>query len=244
VVTVGINRPVRVDNVGRFGFENPGKLRVAGRVDLRAAVLLDLRHRPWRLGLAAGFISPDETTLRYVKERTSKGFEIIETDSDYDYAEIYEVDVSNLEPLVACPHNPDNVKQVSIVEGTKIDSAGIGTCTGARLEDLRVVAKILSGKKVHPDVRMHIVPGTREIYAKALREGLIDIFIEAKAFIGVPSCFGCGTIYRAPGYTSISTGPRNFRGRRGAEDSLSYLASPATVTASAIEGKIVDPRRY
>lgn len=196
------------------------------------------------MGAKTGFIEPDNTTQYFFKSHTGINYKPIKTDSDYEYKNIFDIDASKLEPQVACPHNPDNVKNVTEVEGVEINTAGIGTCANGRLEDLKTAAIILKNKKVHPNVQALIVPATREIYATALSEGLIEIFIKAGATVGVPSCSGCGTHYRPSGYTSIHTGPRNFRGRGGHKDSFTYLGSPATVAASMVEGKIADPRKY
>lgn len=196
------------------------------------------------MGGKTGFIEPDRKTIEYIEERSGKTYRIVRTDPDYQYTKIHDIDVSELEPQVACPHNPDNVRPVTEVEGTSIDQASIGTCTGGRFDDLRAAALILKERKVHPDVKMQIIPGSREIYTRALREGLIEIFLMAGAIVGTPSCSNCGLIYRAPSETSIHTGPRNFQGRGGYADSFSYNGSPATVAASTIEGKIADPRRF
>ena len=195
------------------------------------------------MGAKSGFIEPDSTTNEYLQRVSGKTFPFTPTDPDYQYPRVYELDVSMLEPQVACPHSPGNVQPVSKIEGTIIDQASIGTCTGGRLGELRIAAKIMKGKKVHPNVRMQIIPGSRDIYRESLREGLIDIFIDAGAIVGVPSCWNCGGIYRAKDEVCIHTGPRNFKGRGGHEDSLTYNASPATVAASALEGHISGVKR-
>jgi homoaconitate hydratase family protein len=190
------------------------------------------------MGAMSAYIEPDSITNEYLQMVSGKTFPLNQTDPDYQYLREYELDVSMLEPQVACPHSPGNVQPISKVEGVNIDQASIGTCTGGRLGELKIAAKILKGKKIHPNVRMQIIPGSRDIYRKASREGLIDIFIDAGAIVGVPSCSNCGVIYRAKNETSIHTGPRNFKGRGGHKDSLSYNASPAIVAASAIKGHI------
>jgi 3-isopropylmalate/(R)-2-methylmalate dehydratase large subunit len=196
------------------------------------------------MGSKTGFIEPDSRTMEYVEERGGRTHSVVKTDPEYQYVKVHNIDISILEPRVACPHNPDNVKPVKDVEGVPIDQASIGTCTGSRLEDLRVAATIFKDRKVHPGVSVQVTPGSREIYTKAASEGLIEIFLRAGVNLGMPSCFNCGLLYRAPGETSIHTGPRNFQGRGGYEESYSYNASPATVAASAVEGRIADPRRY
>ena len=198
------------------------------------------------IGAKAGFIEPDEKTLAYVKGRIGKDIQPITTDPDYEYDSVFEVDVSQLEPQIALPHSIAKVKPVSEVEGIEIDQAFIGSCTGGRLNDLRVAAKILKGRKVNPRVRMVIVPASSEVYLNAVKEELINTFIEAGGIVCPPGCGPCvgghmGVL--ASGEVCISAGNRNFKGRMGSEDSLIYVASPAVVAASAIEGKITDPRK-
>lgn len=240
-------RDIAQNILGRFG-TRVAQYKVAefagsGIKDLDMDGRFSLCNLAIEMGAKTGFIEPDTKTEEYLKSRVDRPYSIVRTDSDYQYSKVYDVDVSSLEPQVACPHNPDNVKPVSEIEGVPINQASIGTCTGGRLNDLRVAASIIEDKEVHPKVRMHVIPGTREIYKKALSEGLIKIFLDAGVVIGTPSCWNCGVLYRGPGETSIHTGPRNFQGRGGYEDSFSYNASPATVAASAIKGRITDPRR-
>ncbi|MBC7128293.1 MAG: 3-isopropylmalate dehydratase large subunit [Thermoplasmatales archaeon] len=158
-----------------------------------------------------------------------------------------EIDVTDLSPQIACPHSVDNVKSVEEVEGKEIHQAVLGSCTNGRIEDLRTAAKILKGKKIAKNVRMLVFPASMKIYNQAIKEGLISIFIEAGAVIMNPGCGPCLGAHEgilASGEIAITTTNRNFQGRMGAKDSEIYLASPATVAASAIEGKIADPRRF
>ena len=147
---------------------------------------------------------------------------------------------------MACPHSVDNVKPIEEVEGIKVDQAVIGSCTNGRLEDLIEAAKILSTRHVHKDVRLIVIPASWEIYRQALKQGIIETFINAGAVIINPGCGPCLGAHQgvlAPGEVAIASTNRNFQGRMGSPDSFVYLASPATVAASAVEGKITDPRR-
>ncbi len=197
-------------------------------------------------GAKNGIIEPDEITLEYVRNRAKRNFEILSSDKDANYSEIYEWDVSNLEPMVAFPHLPSNVHPISEVTNKNItlDQVYIGSCTNGRLEDLRITAKILKGHKVNPNLRLIITPATPSIYMSALREGLIEIFLSAGAIITPPSCGPClgghlGVL--AEGERALSTTNRNFVGRMGHPKSDVYLSNPAVAAASAILGKISAP---
>jgi len=198
-------------------------------------------------GGKSGIINPDQKTTDYVKARTDEPFEIYQSDPDAEYCQIIEIDVSNLEPLVAFPHLPSNGQPVSQIPDIPVDQAYLGSCTNGRIEDLRVAAEILKGKKVARNTRMIVVPATTEIWKQANREGLLDIFMNAGATVSTPTCGAClgghmGIL--AAGERCISSTNRNFVGRMGSPKSEVYLGSPATVAASAIEGKIADPRKY
>jgi len=195
------------------------------------------------MGGKTGLVEPDVKTLNYIKPRTNKPYKIFKTDLDAPSLEIIDIDISNLEPQVACPHNVDNVKPVSKVD-TEIDQVFLGSCTNGRISDLRQAAKILKGNKVAKDVRMLVIPASKEIYTKALNEGLIKIFIEADAIVCNPCCGPClgghiGLI--GPGEVSLSTSNRNFKGRQGSPEGKVYLSSAAVAAKSAIEGRIVAP---
>jgi len=192
-----------------------------------------------------GIVEPDETTLKYIKERTNKPFKILKNDPDAAYERILNLDVTKMEPQVSCPHSVDNVKPVSEVTEVSIDQAFIGSCTNGRMEDLRLAASFLKGKKVRNGVRMIVVPASQEVYLQALQEGLLEIFLKAGAIVGNPTCGPClgghlGLL--APGEVCISSSNRNFVGRMGSPKAQVYLASPITVAASATTGKITDPR--
>ncbi len=198
------------------------------------------------MGAKTGIVEPDEVTEQFFKSKGipySPGFV---SDPDATFDETYTFDVSKLEPQVACPSSVDNVKPVSEVEGVKIDQAYIGSCTNGRLEDLRLAARIVKGRKVKPDVRAIVVPASQEVYRDALREGLIDIFLQAGVLVCNPTCGACigahmGVISEEE--TCIASINRNFIGRMGSPKAKVYLASPATVIASALTGVITDPRR-
>lgn len=193
------------------------------------------------MGAKNGIIEPDETTLSYL----NLNHEALKNDLDASYEKVVEVDAAGLEPKVACPHSVDNVKDVREVAGVEVNQAFIGSCTNGRIEDLRLAARILRGEKVNKGTRLLVIPASRKIYLQALREGLIEIFLEAGAVVCNPTCGPClgghmGIL--AAGEVCISSSNRNFIGRMGSPKANVYLASPATVAASAITGKITDPR--
>ncbi|WP_031516761.1 3-isopropylmalate dehydratase large subunit [Desulfofalx alkaliphila] len=195
-------------------------------------------------GAKTGIIEPDEKTRAYVEGRSKFPVTFYESDPDAKYAEVYEIDVSEIEPVVAFPHLPENTRPVSQAGDVKIDQAVIGSCTNGRMEDLRLAAEVLKGKKVHRDVRMIIFPGTQEIYRQAMGEGLIEIFIDAGAAVSTPTCGPClgghmGIL--AKGERAIATTNRNFVGRMGHPESEIYLSNPAVAAASAILGRIASP---
>jgi len=195
-------------------------------------------------GAKAGIIAPDNITEEYVKVRAKRPYKFYNSDPDAKYAEIKEYDCSKIQPMVACPHLPSNVKPAVELSHIKIDQVVIGSCTNGRLEDLREAAQILKGNKVHPEVRMIIIPATQKIYMDALKEGLIEIFIEAQAVVSPPTCGPClgghmGIL--AKGERAIATTNRNFVGRMGHPESEVYLSSPAVAAASGVLGRIGTP---
>ncbi|WP_212903311.1 3-isopropylmalate dehydratase large subunit [Clostridium polyendosporum] len=195
-------------------------------------------------GAKNGIFPVDEKTIEYIKEHSTKEFKVYEADEDAQYDEVYEIDLSTLRPTVAFPHLPDNTRTIDNVGEVKIDQVVIGSCTNGRLEDLRIAASILRGKKVAKYVRTIIFPGTQKVYLQAMEEGLIRDFIEAGAVVSTPTCGPClgghmGIL--AAGERAISTTNRNFVGRMGHVESEVYLSSPAVAAASAITGKITDP---
>ena len=199
-------------------------------------------------GAKAGLIPTDDITKAYLKENGREGdFKEIKADPDAKYEKVFTIDVSNLEPVVSFPHTVDNTRKISEAKGVKIDQVFIGTCTNGRIEDLRIAASILKGRRKHPDIRLIIVPASRTVYKKALDEGLFDIFIDAGATIMAPGCGPCVGVHEGvlgDNEKVLSTQNRNFLGRMGNPKGEIYLASPATAAASAITGEITDPRDY
>ena len=195
-------------------------------------------------GAKAGLFRVDNKTQLYIKSKARRPYNVYEPDNDTEYSRVIEYDVSALEPHVALPHSPANVKPISRVGNIEIDQAVIGCCTNGRLEDLRIAAQILKGRKVHPRVRCIIIPGSQQVYLDALTQGPIEIFIGAGAVVSTPTCGPClgghmGVL--ADGERCISTTNRNFVGRMGSPKSEVYLSSPAVAAASAIMGRIASP---
>jgi 3-isopropylmalate/(R)-2-methylmalate dehydratase large subunit len=191
-----------------------------------------------------GIIEPDETTLAYVKGRAKRKPKVVKSDPDAQYAEVYEWDVSKLEPQVAYPSSPENTRSINEVDEIYVDQAVIGSCTNGWFSDLQEAADILKGQKVSPNVRLIVFPATQDIYNRALKEGLMDIFIDAGALVSTPTCGPClgghmGVL--GPGEKCISTTNRNFVGRMGHREAEVYLSSPTVTAASAVAGKIVHP---
>jgi 3-isopropylmalate/(R)-2-methylmalate dehydratase large subunit len=191
-----------------------------------------------------GIIIPDKITEEYVKNRCQRPYKFYTSDKDAEYTRVLKYDVSEIEPQVAFPHLPENTKPISQVGEVKIDQAVIGSCTNGRISDLKIAADLLKGKKVHPDVRLIILPGTQDIYLEAIEKGYVQTFIKAGGAVSTPTCGPClgghmGIL--AKGERAISTTNRNFVGRMGHTESEVYLASPAIAAASAVLGKIASP---
>jgi 3-isopropylmalate/(R)-2-methylmalate dehydratase large subunit len=218
---------------------------------LAKALSIDQRMTVSNMGVEIGakfaFFETDEKTLAYLKTRTDQPSKRICADIDCRYAATFEMDFSSLEPQIACPHSVDNVKPVSEIGDVPVQQAFIGSCTNARREDLERAAAILRGRKVHSGTRLLVIPASAEIYTQIAKSGVLETFLKSGAVIGPPGCGPCGGGHMgvlASGETAISSTNRNFKGRMGSPESFVYLASPETVAASAIEGKIADPRRY
>ncbi len=195
-------------------------------------------------GAKSGIFVPDEKTLEYAKEAGHKNTVVYQSDPDAAYSRVVEYDVSDLEPQVAFPHLPENVRPVSQAGHVEIDQVVIGSCTNGRLEDLRIAASILEGRKIHPRVRGIVIPGSRNVYLQALHEGLIETFIEADCVVSTPTCGPCLGAHMgilAEGERCVSTTNRNFVGRMGHVKSEVYLSGPAVAAASALAGHIAGP---
>ena len=194
-------------------------------------------------GAKTGIFEPDEVTKAFIESRGGGGT-YVRSDPDAVYSQHLSIDLTCLGPQVACPWSVDNVSPVDRIQGTPIDQAFVGACTNGRIEDLRVAAKVLRGKTVHPDVRFLIAPASRTVLHEAVKEGLVDVFLDAGATICNPGCSACfggqGMLWE--GETCIGSHNRNFRARMGHKDSKAFLASPETVAVSALKGRITDPR--
>lgn len=196
-------------------------------------------------GAKNGIIAPDGITRKYVEGRAKREYVLYASDSDAAYAAVYEYDVSKIEPQIAFPHLPSNTRPVSQATDVSLDQVVIGSCTNGRMEDLRVAAGLLRGRRVNDNVRLIVFPGTQEIYLQAMREGLVEIFIKAGGAFSTPTCGPClgghmGIL--APGEKCLATTNRNFVGRMGHPESEVYLASPAVAAASAVLGRIAHPQ--
>ncbi len=195
-------------------------------------------------GAKNGIIAPDKKTMKYVKERAKRPYNFYCSDPDAEYVEVRKYDVSDLEPQVAFPHSPSNVKNISDIGKVEIDQVFIGSCTNGWYEDLMIAAEVIRGKKVADNVRLIVAPATPKIYLKALKDGILEVFAESEAVIGPPTCGPClgghmGVL--AAGERAVSTTNRNFVGRMGHKESEVYLANPAVAAASAVAGRIAHP---
>lgn len=216
-----------------------------GVKELNMTDRLTIANMAIEAGAKNGIFPVDDETLNYIKDRVTKPYEIVEADSDATYCQTVEINLSELKPVVAFPHLPENTHTVeSIKEPITIDQVVIGSCTNGRLEDLAIAASILKGHKVHPNVRCIIIPGSQQVYLDAIHNGYVDTFIEADAAVSTPTCGPCLGAHMGimtAGERCVSTTNRNFRGRMGHVDSEVYLASPYVAAASAILGKIATP---
>ncbi|MDI6701930.1 homoaconitase large subunit [Methanothermobacter wolfeii] len=220
-----------------FGGDTIEGMGVAGRMTICNMAV--------EMGAKNGIMEPNRKILDYVASRTGGKFRVYTSDDDSEYVEEHEFDVSDLQPQVACPHDVDNVKPVEMVEGTHIDEAFLGSCTNGRYEDLKMAADVIGDRKVHEDVRFIVSPASREIYLRALGDGIIETLLRAGAIVCNPGCGPCLGAHMgvlAPGEVSIATTNRNFRGRMGDPSSSVYLANPAVVAESAVNGVISSPQ--
>ena len=219
-----------------FGGEAIDSLSIEGR--------LTMANMAIEAGGKCGIFATDAITEEYLEGRTTQPWSPVVADTDAEYCEVKQYRCEDIEPQVAFPHSPDNTRPISAVGSIPIHQAVIGSCTNGRIEDLRVAAEILKGRKTAPGVRLIVFPATQAIYLQALREGLLEIFIEAEAVVSTPTCGPClgghmGILAR--GETAIATTNRNFVGRMGHPESFVYLANPAITAASAVLGRICSP---
>ncbi len=223
-----------------FCGETISKMKTSGR--------LTICNMSVEAGATAGIVAPDNETVRFLRDEAGYTGEIefIESDANADYERIIEIDVSKLEPQIACPHTVDNVKPIGEVEGIPVQQIVIGSCTNGRLDDLKVAAEILQDRKVSPNTRMLIFPASAKIYNQALDLGYISVFTKAGALVMNPGCGPCLGIHQGAlgdGERALSTTNRNFKGRMGNPNSEVYLCSPAVAAASAITGVITHPKK-
>lgn len=240
-VILRVAKEIGADGATYMVLEFTGKtidtMSIAGRMTLCNMAI--------EMGAKTGIVEPDKITFGYLKGRVKGNFKVVKSDPDAAYTRVVKLDISDLVPQVACPHAVDNVKPVTEVAGTRVDQVFIGSCTNGRLEDLQTAAVILKGKKINPSTRLQVTPASADIYKAALREGLIETFMEAGGVVCNPSCgacFGGNNGILAPGEVGLTTSNRNFKGRQGSPESDVFLCSPATAAASAIKGVIADPR--
>ena len=236
-----------IKEIGSFGATYHA-LEFTGQTvkDMRVPGRLTMCNMAVESGAKSGIMEPNKSVLDYLKARNVTDFEIVRSDKDSDYEKEYDFLVDDLEPQIACPNNVDNVHPISQVEGTEINQAFIGSCTNGRLKDLRLAADVIKGSKVHEDVRLIVAPASKDIYLQAIKEGIIETFLESGAIMCNPGCGPCLGAHMGvlgQGEVCISTTNRNFVGRMGDPDSEVYLANPAVVASSAIAGEIKGPDR-
>jgi 3-isopropylmalate/(R)-2-methylmalate dehydratase large subunit len=243
------SKDVMLHLAGRFGTEvaQYRAIEFAGAVADRMSVAsrMTMANMGVELGAKFAFFAADEMTRATLEPLVAGDVQRFGPDAGCEYEGVHDVDVTGLEPQIACPHSPGNVKPVSAVRGVRVDQAFLGSCTNARLEDFAVAAGILKGRKVHPRTRLLVTPASQAVYVEATRAGYTGILLEAGAHITAPGCGACpgghnGVV--AAGEVCLSSTNRNFRGRMGSPDAAVYLGSPASVAAAAVAGEIVDPR--
>ena len=244
-----MSKDVILHLAGRFGTEvaQYRAIEFAGAVanGMSVASRMTMANMGIELGAKFAFFAADGVTRAYLEPRVGGDVPDFGPDSDAQYEAVHEVDLTGLEPQIACPHNPGNVKPVSALRGTRVHQAFLGSCTNARLEDFAVAAEILRDRKVHPKTRLIVTPASQEVYLQATRAGYTETLLEAGAHITASGCGACpgghnGVV--AAEEVCLSSTNRNFRGRMGSQDALVYLGSPASVAAAAVAGEIVDPR--
>ncbi|MDP6415386.1 MAG: 3-isopropylmalate dehydratase large subunit [Gammaproteobacteria bacterium] len=234
--------------IGQIGVDGALYSAMEFSGDAIDALSMDSRFTMANMAIEAGgktgLFGVDQKTLAYVESRAQRPFQVYEPDPDAEYSRVIEYDVSTIEPQVALPSLPSNVKPVSQVDTIELDQVVIGSCTNGRIEDLRVAAEILDGHRIRPGLRCIVIPGTTEVYLQALREGIIERFVEANAVVSTPTCGPCLGGYMgilAEGERCVSTTNRNFVGRMGSPRSEVYLAGPGVAAASAVLGRVASP---
>lgn len=243
-----VSKDIMLDLAGKFGTDiaQYKSVEFAGSTvdEMSIAARMTMSNLSIELGAKFGICPADKKLLNYLKPITQQTLSPVAGDEDATYEKEYDIDVTDLEPQVACPHDLANVKSISEAKGIGINQAFLGSCTNGRLEDLEVAARILKGKKVNENVRFIVSPASWSIYRDALKTGIIEVLVDAGAIVCNPTCGPCfgalGSL--ASGERCISSSPRNFKGRMGSPDAEIYLGSPAVVAASALKGVIQDPR--
>jgi 3-isopropylmalate dehydratase large subunit len=241
-VTFEIVRQIGVDGANYRAIEYTGELVEHMSVSER----FTLCNMAIEMGGKAGLVAPDATTQAWLRGRTEREYPMLAPHNPR-YERIVEIDASQLQPMIACPPDVNNVSPIEEVEHVQIDQVFLGTCTNGRLDDLAIAANIMRGKTIHPQTRMVVIPASREVYLEAMRLGYLEIFAQAGASVGTPGCGPCigrhfGVL--APGERALTTMNRNFTGRMGDPTAEIYLGSPATVAATALTGHITDPRNF
>ncbi len=238
-LSLAIISEIGTDGANYKAMQFSGSAIKAMDVDERAT----LTNMSTEAGAKNAIIEPDERLLQYLRSRTNSQLTPVYGDEDAEFFEVYDIDARTIEPLVAKPYSPGNVSSARELSDVEVDRVYIGSCTGGKITDLRMAASILKGRKVK--VRTEIVPATQKTYMQALKEGLIEIFLQSGALVGAPTCglcFGGHMGVLRKGEVCISTTNRNFPGRMGDRESKTYLASPLTAAAAAVTGRITDPR--
>jgi 3-isopropylmalate/(R)-2-methylmalate dehydratase large subunit len=199
-------------------------------------------------GAKVGLFPSDEMTRKWLERMgRPEDFKTLAADPDAIYEQMIRISAKDLKPTIACPHQVDNSKTIDEIGEVKVDQVYLGTSCNGRLEDLQIAARILKGKRVHSNTRMIVTPGSNRVYKEALKDGTLEVFIDSGALVTPPGCGGCVGLHEGvlgEGEVCLATQPRNFKGRMGSPKSFIYLGSPATAGATAIEGKIADPRKY
>jgi 3-isopropylmalate/(R)-2-methylmalate dehydratase large subunit len=238
--------------IGKLGADGAGYKSVefygGAMPEMSVSERMTMANLAMEMGSKCVFVPPDAKTADYLRGRLQdfSKYQPVYADADAVYEQEIKVNLSELEPMVACPHQVENTKPIGAVVGTKIDQAFLGSCANGKYEDLAVAAKILAGRRVSPGVRLLVTPGSKQIMLEAMKSGILQTLIESGALVTNPGCSACagdgGTM--ADGEVSLSTANRNFVGRMGSNKSSIYLSSPATLAASAIKGAIADPREF